>query len=226
MPNAPVTPSPTTPDGRRRARVVWAALVASMTGVGGLLLALDGRPTPRLDGLALIAPVPAAGAATLDAVFNTRRPLDRGRWQGIVIHHSGALHGSASSLAAEHASQRVAGLGYHFVIGNGDGAENGELHVGYRWLDQLPGAHVGGPDQTRFNERYIGICLIGDGDRRPFSDAQLRRLTRLVAALASELELPPESIVLHRDVAASASPGRLFPEAAFRRGLAETVARR
>jgi hypothetical protein len=204
----------------KRTPLVWGSLLCAMTVVGGLLLALEDQPAPTVDGVALAAPVAAAGATPIEAIFNTRADLEEGRWRGIVIQHSGSVHGSAATLAAEHQARALHGLGHHFVIGNGHGADDGELYVGYRWLDQLAGAHTGGPYEDVINRSYIGICLIGDGDRRDFSERQVRRLTQLVAALQRRLGLSDDQILLERDVAPVTSPGRHFPEAGFRASLA------
>lgn len=201
-----------------RTRNVWAALIASMTGVGGLLLAIDGPPSPSLDGVALVAAT--ADAPSIEAIYRTRTALSPERWDGIVIYDSGAMHGSAATLAAEHKARNLHGLGHHFVIGNGSGQGDGELHVGYRWLGQAPGAYASGANQDHYNQRYIGICLIGDGDRRPFTDAQMRRLVELVRSLKQELNLPENAILLGRDISGSSSPGRFFPETLIRNSLA------
>jgi len=204
-----------------RRRIVWLSLAVSMSLVGSVLLALEGRPAPRLDGLALSMPVGAEGPAGIESVFRTRADLEGRRWRGIVIHDSGEAFGSPASIARQHEQRGLVGMGHHFLICNGAGAPDGEVHVGFRWLDQLPGAHTAGPEAEVYNQQYIGICLIGDGDRRGFTDAQMRRLIELVAALQRKLDIPVENIRLHRDVAGVSSPGRLFPEAAFRRRLAE-----
>lgn len=204
-----------------RRRAVWVSLLLSMTGVSGLLLLLEGAPAPRLDGLALSMPVHAQGPAGVEAIFRTRAAIEDDRWEGIIIHHSGLTFGSPASIAAEHEQQGMLGLGHHFIVGNGAGASDGEIHAGFRWLDQLAGAHTAGASADRYNRRYIGVCLVGDGERRPFTDAQLRRLIELVSALQRELNIPAERVRLHRDVAGVSSPGRLFPEAAFRQRLAE-----
>lgn len=206
----------------RRPQVVWLSLLTSMTVVGGLLLALDGRPAPQVRGLALAAPSRAPSAASIEAVFSTRNTLDRARWQRIVIHHSGAAHGSPAAIATEHESRNLKGLGYHFVIGNGSGSGDGELYVGYRWLDQLPGAHCAGPESEWNNLHSIGICLIGDGDRKAFTAAQMRRLIELVDALSRELEIPADGVLLHRNLAGTTSPGRFFPETELRSQLTST----
>ncbi|MFN7022637.1 MAG: peptidoglycan recognition family protein, partial [Phycisphaerales bacterium] len=152
-----------------RSKVVWVSFLGAMTLVGGLLLMLDGRPVPRLDGLSL-SPLAATGwvQTEIDPVRITRRPIDRERWQAIVIHHSGSTVGTPASIEAENLSRNIKGLGHHFIIGNGNGMEDGQIHVGYRWLDQLPGAHAAGPNGHAYNLRSISICLVGDGNRRPF----------------------------------------------------------
>lgn len=196
-----------------RAQRVWISLVSSMTLVGGILLAFDGRPAPRVDGLS-VPPLLASGtAANIESVFRTRSALDKARWKGIVIHHSGSPTGSPASIEAEHRAMRFKGLGHHFVIGNGRGMDDGELHVGYRWLDQLPGAHAGGEKGEWLNKHTVSICLVGNGDREPFTKAQLARLAQLIAALRGELTLPAESVTLHSKVAPTNDPGKFFPAA-------------
>lgn len=198
-------------------RRVWVALLAAMTGVGGLLLALDGEKTASLDGVALVAATP--GASSIEAIFNTRVEIQPGRWKKIIIYSSGSPQGSAATIAEEHKSRGFHGLGYHFVIGNGAGQGDGELHVGYRWLTQSPGAHAAGPEQDQLNQNAIGICLVGNGDRRPYTDSQIRRLIELLHALERELAIPPSDMLLGRDIAATTSPGRFFPEATVRNAL-------
>jgi hypothetical protein len=202
-----------------RSKAVWGALALSMSTVGGLLYLLQG-PGDRLEGLSLPPMVAAAGTSSIEAIFQTRQAIGPQRWQAIVIHHSGSVVGSPGSIDVQHKAANLDGLGYHFVIGNGSGYGDGDIHVGYRWLDQLPGAHVGGMNGDWFNRNAIGICLVGDGRRRPFTEQQARRLVQAVAALAERLEIPPDRIYLHSDVNPTDSPGRFFPEAAFREQLA------
>ncbi|MGH7132873.1 MAG: peptidoglycan recognition protein family protein [Phycisphaerales bacterium] len=205
----------------KRAKGVWLALVAAMTGVGGMLLMVDGRPASRGDGIALPPLVSTGTPSSAESIIDTRKgvSLDRNRWKSIVIHHSGSVSGSPSAIEQEHLKQRFKGLGHHFVIGNGRGMEDGEVHVGYRWLDQLPGAHAGGSQGPWFNNHAISICLVGDGDRQAFSKAQLARLDQLVAALCAELKIAPDQVVLHSSIAQTSDPGRLFPEAWLREQL-------
>lgn len=210
-----------------RAKVVWVSFLAAMTLVGGLLLVLDGRPVPRIDGLSL-SPLAATGwsrGPAADPVHITRRPLDHQRWQAIVIHHSGSTVGTPASIEAEHQSRNLKGLGHHFIIGNGNGMEDGQVHVGYRWLDQLPGAHAAGPYGNAYNLHAISICLVGDGNRRPFTAMQLQQLSTLIEKLRAEFSISDDRIVLHSDIAGVEDPGRLFPAEQFRAGNLFSAAR-
>jgi len=196
-----------------------------MTAVGGLLLALETSPaaSPSRLAAAATAPLRSTTDRTLDptSIFDTRAPAEKGRWTSIIINHSGSPIGSSQTIARQHEARGLKGLGHHFVIGNGSGAPDGQITIGYRWLDQLPGAHTAGPEGDYYNRNAIGICLVGDGERRPFTEAQLRSLVELVTALQERLGIPDDQVILHRSVSSStASPGRLFPEAAFRESLA------
>ena len=200
-----------------RTKTVWVALAASMTLVGGLLVMLTEAPaTGTATGRTLSPLTTTSSISPLEPIFRTRAPMEPGRWKWIVIDHSGSPLGGAGELDAAHRSMGLAGLGHHFVIGNGTGMGDGEIHVGYRWLDQLPGAHVAGDKGDELNPNAIGVCLIGDGDRRGFTDEQLRRSAQLVAELATREGIDPDHIVLHRDLAPGAGPGRFFPVSTFR----------
>lgn len=207
----PAAPCATVSPGRIRA--VWISFIAAMTLVGGLLLVLDGRPVPRVDGMSL-SPLAATTwdpSPTVSPFLATRKPLDQQRWQAIVIHHSGSTVGTPASIEADHQARNLRGLGHHFIIGNGHGMEDGQVHIGYRWLDQLPGAHAAGPNGDAYNLHAISICLVGDGNRRPFTPAQLQRLEVLVDTLRRQFNIPADRVLLHSDIADVDDPGRLFP---------------
>ncbi len=205
--------------GRRE--VVWLSVLCATTAVGGLMLLLEDRPAPAPNPMALVEVAPKPQAAGLDRIFETKAQVESGRWRGVVVHHSGTALGSPESITRQHNARGLKGLGYHFVISNGQGAPDGQIFVGYRWQDQLPGAHVTGSMAEQFNRQTIGICLIGDGERREFTGAQIARLSELVGALQQRLAIDDQFVYLHRDVAPTASPGRLFPESNFRQRLAD-----
>jgi len=192
----------------RRSITVWASFISAMTMVGGFLVVTDPSPAPRLD------PLPAADiTGTLaTTVMDTKVPVEYdGKWLDIVLHHSGTPYGSKEMLAREHKARGLDGLGYHFLIGNGNGMGNGELHVGYRWNEQLPGAHVLGQQADWYNQHSIGICLIGNGNQHPFTEVQINRLVSLIRGLQYELNIPRDRVRLHSDLADVTSPGRFLP---------------
>lgn len=184
-----------------------------MTVVLGLL-ALGDQQTQR-GFLATNIDVMGSGQSGSDPVFNTSESLDRGRWSSIVIHDLGAPSGDPDSIHRQHLSYGYQGLGYHFVIGNGNGLGDGVIHAGYRWNQQLPGVHTAGTNADHYNQRSIGICLVGNGERRPFTDRQMASLVNLIQRLQRELDIPASQVYLHRDVADGVdppvtSPGRYF----------------
>jgi hypothetical protein len=203
----------------RRTKTVWGVFFLAMTCVCGLL-ATKGSAGRSGYVLASLEMVDTPDAQASDAIFQTAVPLDRDRWTGIVIHHLGEPAGDADSVHRQHLSLGLQGLGYHFLIGNGNGLGDGVIHVGYRWSQQLPGAHVQGAQGSQQNQHSIAICLIGNGDRRPFTDRQIEQLERLSQRLQAELNIGSRQVHLHRDLfAATSSPGRLFPEARFEQQL-------
>jgi hypothetical protein len=198
-----------------RTRIVWATFAAAMTVVTGGLFVLGGRGSGPLTGRTVAALASVNTPGSVESVFATRVPIQPGRWDAIVIHDTGLPSGSPASIDAAHRASGLAGLGYHFVIGNGVQMSDGEVHIGFRWVDQLPGAHVAGPAGAQWNQHAVGIALVGNGDRRPFTDAQLARLTALVSDIARRLDIPADRIYLHSDLAAVSGPGRYFPASAL-----------
>ncbi len=195
----------------RRTQTVWLAFVGAMAlGIGLLTLGDSGVSS----GFLVATNVAALGEAAADDPFaQITAASGPGRWRGIVVHHLGLPAADADRVHRMHLGYGYQGLGYHFLIGNGQGLGDGTIHVGYRWTDQLPGAHVVGPAGERHNRESIGICLIGNGDRRPFSDEQMRSLVMLVRRLQQDLGIPAEAVRLHSDLASVTSPGRFFPAA-------------
>jgi len=117
----------------------------------------------------------------------------------IVIHHA-ATNGDVSSATMHgwHQNQGWSGLGYHFII-RGDGTvERGRPEM-------TVGAHASG-----FNSNAIGICLAGNFETSQPAPQQIESLSRLLADLCNRYNLTPnaQTIVGHRDLMATACPGR------------------
>ncbi len=195
-----------------------------MTMVTGMLALSDHRSGPGFR-------FPAAHMSLVsdtrapDPILRTDRPLSGDRWKSVIIHHSGELAGNPETIRRLHLAHGARSLGYHFVIGNGNQMGDGVIHVGERWVSQEPGWHTVGPDAEFYNQHAVSICLVGNGDRRPFTDRQTAQLIRLVRRLQQELGIPPSAVRLHRDVAGrlTSSPGRFFPTAVLDQQLLSSL---
>ena len=219
-PSVMTTHTPTSSGGpTRRTQFVFAAFAVAMTGAMAIL-AIDAPQPAGGFPLVEITPLGDRSETEHDLLFPDDGRLDRDRWTGIVVHHLGDPFGTPESIHRKHLSWGYQGLGYHFLLGNGNGLADGEIHVGYRWIEQLPGAHVVGEAGRDHNEHSIGICLVGNGDRQPYTSSQIRNLARLVQRIQQECGIPEEAVYLHSELSPSLmSPGRLFPEADFRSQL-------
>jgi len=173
------------------------AFIAALAG--GLTVAASAAPSPQ-DPRGLIADIESS-------------VVPRG-WTQIVLHHSATSAGNVASIDAAHRRQRDRmgnpwlGIGYHFVVGNGQQMADGEIQSTFRWLKQLPGAHAG----TRLhNEQAIGICLIGNFDESAPTEKQIAAVRALVTSLARRYAIPRERLLRHLDVQATRCPGLKFP---------------
>ena len=136
----------------------------------------------------------------------------KGRWEGILIHHSGSYAGNAREFDRWHRQLDWDGLGYHFVVDNGHGGPDGRVEVGYRWQQQLTGAHCreAQGDDNYWNEHTIGICLVGNFEQHPPTATQYESLVELIQFLQARYGIPTNKIIGHNDVKPTACPGRLF----------------
>jgi hypothetical protein len=135
----------------------------------------------------------------------------------------------AAEIHRWHIDNGWAGVGYHFVILDPfhDRFPDGTLQVG-RPLE-FAGAHVEG-----VNHCSIGICCVGDGDRRPFTEAQTATLATLVGRLMAEYDVPLARVLGHHEIndlvighevspayrTAKTCPGALVPMDALRDRIA------
>ena len=214
----------------RRTRMVWAGFAVAATLTSSLLVLGDA------DGPKPLAMVPMVVGTKNSSILPREAKLDHQRWTSIVIHHSSTPAGDAASVARLQGAADASGIGYHFIIGNGQGIPDGYIEVARRWNRQEPGAHVASipknsssrlssavtlvsnqhaPSADELNRHAVGICLIGNGDRRPFTANQMSELALLVRRLQKELNIPADQVYLHSDVAGVSSPGRFFSAAEF-----------
>ena len=192
----------------QRKFIVFSSLICVLTLTSALLLALAPAPLSP-DATSLFA---ISQPDSMDAVFQTRKPAEAGRWKFVYIHHSKTLSGNA--LSVDQAGGSVAD---HFVIGNGDGAEDGEIQLCPRWDAQQSAAPPVGAKSI--DPACISICVVGDFDHDRPTPTQLRRLGMLVNALQAKFHIAAEDVSVVSQSNNRAGIGRYFPAAAFREQL-------
>lgn len=186
-------------------------------------------------GVLIVVAFVAIGCAVVRYLFQASYPLPKvvtrltprrpPAPEGILIHHSATpvrLKGrivDAKKLNEMHRQRgfsivcgdKTYHIGYHYVILPDGRIESGRPEV-------CPGAHSG---IAYYNQRYLGICLIGDfdshskwnGRRSPKepTKAQIQSLVKLCAKLVRKYNMPPANVRRHRDVNQTYCPGDHFP---------------
>lgn len=187
-----------------------------------------GPPVGRFPQTPAVAPPGAARVSPLRRAPATVRPLEQNptagnpwktnvaarKWESIIIHHTATSRGSVEGIHRTHLRRKDSrgrnwkGIGYHFVIGNGNGMADGEIEPTFRWRTQMHGAHAG---SLKHNQHGIGIALIGNFEKTPPTPAQLSAVKRLVAVLKREYSISAKNVMGHSRVRATKCPGKFFP---------------
>ncbi|MCA9080061.1 MAG: N-acetylmuramoyl-L-alanine amidase [Planctomycetaceae bacterium] len=184
----------------------WILLPALLLAVAGCAKQPMARTADGTDATT------ESGAAFETLLECPQTPLRE--WKYVVLHHTATQSGDVASIDRIHKQRRDAngepwkGIGYHFLIGNGDGMPDGAVAATFRWVEQADGAHAGSRD---YNQYGIGICLVGNFEDHPPTPAQLAATSRLIALLRREFALTDQQILRHQDLKPTACPGRLFP---------------
>ena len=126
--------------------------------------------------------------------LNTRKSTKR-----IIIHHSASADVPASTIHGWHLGQKWSGIGYHFVIRANGAIERGRPE----WAI---GSHSG-PDG---NGDSIGIVLTGNFEYDKPTEAQMDSLVWLITQYL-EPKYGKLQVMGHKDVMATACPGKNFP---------------
>lgn len=198
---------------------VLGALVAGITVVSGVLLALEPGPTFRLSNVRFSAFDADAGLSGPEAVLFDTAPSRQ--WQAIVIRDSRGVEGGQEELNGHFQRNGIhAGADYHFVVRR-DGV--GRIEVGERWRSQSAGgvSVFGGPTGEAWNQNTIDICLVGDADKKAFDQAQLQELVWLVRQQQARYRIPADRVVVQVGGKPGVAVGRMFPLNAFMAQLAK-----
>ena len=190
----------------------------------GALAVLAGGLLITLVALALhtrkLAAEAGAPRCRLAEVIRASAPLRP--WRYIVIHHSATDGGSAAALERHHMLyNRWPRIGYHFVIGNGTETGDGQIEPTLTWQRQLEGIHA---RSREYNQWGIAICLVGNFEKQPPTETQLRALTALAATLANRFDIAAPRVTYHNRIVETDCPGRRFPYAPFEERLAAALA--
>jgi N-acetyl-anhydromuramyl-L-alanine amidase AmpD len=187
-------------------RVALFFLAAGLLGIIALNIWKAPESVAKKDGSAH----PPSSGLDLKTILAVDPSADVRPWEYIVLHHSASYRGSAQSFDQYHRKKGWAGLGYHFVIGNGTDQGDGVVIAGPRWYQQDVGAHA---HAALYNERGIGICLVGQFEEKPPTEAQMAALKELVKRLSSDYKIDAEHIVGHNQIRRGGTlcPGRFFP---------------
>jgi hypothetical protein len=195
------------PSAKRRV-VVLVSLVGVLTLTSALLLAIAPAPLSTQTAASLLA---VDDARSIDDIFEV--PTSQmATWNYIYIHHSATPAGSADTLKSSDST-----LADHFVIGNGEGAADGEIQVGVRWKQQLQAGQIPGADYI--DRSCLSICLVGDFSQNGPSGTQERQLVQLVTALQNRLHIPASRVSYFPQSNTAAGIGANFPTNDFRKQI-------
>lgn len=132
--------------------------------------------------------VPARGAYSLasylrlDSVNNVTLQsikTQRAAWNGIEIFYSHTNQGDVTQLKSQ-------GLtGFHFLVCNGKGAEDGQIESTQIWANQK---------DIAASEGVIRICVIADRKSSPVTGSQLKRISALIDSLSQSFSVSDDKI--------------------------------
>ncbi len=117
----------------------------------------------------------------------------------VIIHHSASPDVPASTIHGWHLGQKWSGIGYHFVIRAGGAIERGRP-------EDTIGSHSG----PAGNGDSIGIVLTGNFETGKPTAAQMESLVWLITQYL-EPKYGKLQVMGHKDVMATACPGKNFP---------------
>ncbi len=149
----------------------------------------------------------------------------RNRWEYIVIHHSAGSFGDIDFLQKVHRERQskdpIDAIPYHYIIGNGNGLEVGEIASDWRGDLNIWGAHVSRRNSDR-NTKGIGICVIGNYEEQKISSHQYEALIKLTKKLMAEHKISVKNVTGHGYIPGEQTkcPGKFFPMGRFKRDIA------
>lgn len=114
----------------------------------------------------------------------------------IILHHA-AGNGSVESVHNYHKGLGWSGIGYHYYV-----RKDGSIYRGRP--EEMVGGHTSG-----YNYCSIGVCAEGNFETDVMSDAQREAIRAMVLDIRTRY--PDTQTIRHKDVAATACPGKNYP---------------
>lgn len=178
-----------------RAQKIWVALIFSMAGIAGVLYTLD--PTAKAG-----SPQGLMQTTARQALAETK--AQPGKWNRIVLIDTKSSFADATTLnkrAVELGESE--GIGFHFLIGNGKGLDDGRAYACNFWNDQRAASPVYGRDLA--DGKTIVVTVAGNTERDRVTAAQSERVRTLIIDLMRKYSIRPESVDVSRVGAGFAS---------------------
>ena len=134
----------------------------------------------------------------------------------IVLHHTAtAATATLDDIRRMHVARGFRDVGYHYLLRRDHLGLVEQLHG--RPVEQA-GAHAKG-----HNAYSIGVSMVGNYDNNPLPGTMLDAAASLLAYLCDAHDLPASAVVGHRELAATACPGRYVDMDLVRERVAELL---
>ncbi len=154
-------------------------------------------------------------AALVFIFFSGRYVWREMRWRYIVIHHTASDYGSLEYYRKLHMQERGwPDVAYHFIVNNGsDDTTVGQVQESEIWQSR---SHHYSTKNSFVNYFGIAVVLVGNFENHSVPAVQHEALLNLTVRLSREYGIPPERIIGHREIWATACPGHRLNMAEFR----------
>jgi hypothetical protein len=158
-----------------RTAKVLVALTAAMTVGGFVLMSLDNHgPARGAYSLASYLRLDPVDEVVMDSIR-----VRKTAWTGIEIYYSGTAQGSLTQMLGEGKT------GFHFLVCNGHGAEDGQISFTPNWVSQK---YMDPSDGT------IRIYVVANRNTNPVTGSQWKRTSALVDSLSRNFNIPADKI--------------------------------
>jgi hypothetical protein len=146
-----------------------------MTVGGFVLMSLDNHgPAKGAYSLASYLRLDPINAVTIDSI-----QAKRTAWSGIEVYYSHTSQGDIKQMFSQGRT------GFHFLVCNGKGAEDGQIDYTASWSGQK---------YVAASDGIIRICVIADRSSNPTTGSQLKRTSALVDSLSRSFNIAAEKI--------------------------------